>query len=219
MDMTGPLFQLDQVRFRSVLHIDHLQLPDHRITCIVGASGSGKSTLLRLLNRLISPTAGTVRYRGADVATIDAVQLRRQVVMLPQNPIMFDGSIRENILAGLRFSERPLVDDAEIARLLALVNIEKLPDTNAAYLSGGERQRVAICRVLAMRPDVLLLDEPTSALDSGTEQHVIAQVVAEAQAHDTNLVMVTHSRDVAAAWGDLLVTIAAGTIANEETHD
>src|SRR5688572_13102079 len=112
--MTTPVasqFTLDNVRFGRILEVPHLEIPEGKVTCIVGRSGSGKTTLLRLLNRMISPDAGTILYRGTPITEIDPVELRRRVVMLPQSPVMFDGTIRDNLLIGLRFSDRPPVDD------------------------------------------------------------------------------------------------------------
>lgn len=212
--MTQSLFALSDVQFWSVLTIENLEIAPNVVTSIIGRSGSGKSTLMRLLNRMISPDTGTIIYRGESVAEIDAVELRRKVVMLPQSPVMFEGNIRENVLKGLEFSERPAISDTEIMRLLQIVGIGHSPDTSTANLSGGERQRVAIARVLAMTPDVLLLDEPSSALDSSTQDEVIEKVLAEAKAQGTTVIMVTHATAMAERWSDAIIEIEAGKIAS-----
>lgn len=212
-----PLFELTNVRFRDVLNIDHLQIATGRVTCIVGPSGCGKSTLMRLLNRMIAPTSGTITFRGEDIATHNAVELRRRVVMLPQNPIMFDGSVRDNVNKGLSFSNRPPASDDEISTLLQQMQMTPLPGSNAAYLSGGERQRVALCRVLTMQPEVLLLDEPTSALDDGTEDIVMRNVVAASQKSGADLILVTHSRAVAERWGQDVIEMDIGQITRIRT--
>lgn len=206
------LFTLEDVRYKHVLAIDHLDLQQDEATSIVGKSGSGKSTLLRLLNRMISPDSGVITFKSEPIDAINPVELRRRVVMLPQNPIIFTGTVRENVLKGLEFAERPAVSDDEISRLLELMEIPRKLDSNAASLSGGERQRVAIARVLAMRPEVLLLDEPTSALDAGTQDTVIEHVFAEAQQCNTNVVMVTHATTIAEHWSDRIIEINAGSI-------
>lgn len=208
-----PLFTLDNVRFRNVLDVEHLELQAQIVTCIVGRSGGGKSTLMRLLNRMISPDSGRITYRSKPIDQIHPVELRRRVVMLPQNPILFEGSIRENVLKGLEFSERPAIDEREIDRLLDLVQIRQKPDSRSSVLSGGERQRVAIARVLAMQPDVLLLDEPSSALDHQTQDEVIQHIVSETDRCGTSLIMVTHASDIANQWGECIVEVEAGRIA------
>jgi putative ABC transport system ATP-binding protein len=210
--LTEPLFALENVRVGDILDVPHLAIPANRVTCIVGRSGSGKTTLLRLLNRLISPDAGTIRYRGTPIIEIDPIELRRRVVMLPQSPVMFDGTVRDNLLIGLEFSDRPPVDDDALRRILEIVELRKALDDDASRLSGGEKQRVALGRVLAMRPETALLDEPSSALDSGTERTVIERLIAAARDHGVTVVMVTHARALAEEVADELIEIEAGQI-------
>lgn len=208
----SPLFELTDVRYKHVLNVDHLTLPRHATTCLVGASGSGKSTLLRMLNRMITPDSGTITYRNKSIDEIAPVELRRRVVMLPQNPIMFEGSIRENVLKGRIFSDREPIGDERIRELLDLVKIDKDIDGSTGKLSGGERQRVAIARVLAMQPEVLLLDEPSSALDAATQDDVIANVISESRRSNTEIIMVTHAAAVAERWADRRIEISAGQL-------
>lgn len=210
--MPRSVFALEDVRYKHILYVDHLHIAEHEITCLVGSSGSGKSTLLRLLNRMISPDSGTITYRNEPIDSINPVALRRQVVMLPQNPVMFEGSLRENLLKGLELSGRDPVSDNRLNELLQMMMLDKPLDSGTGRLSGGERQRVAIARVLAMQPDVLLLDEPTSALDVATQDDVIANLVVDAKAAGTTIVMVTHARPMAEQWADHLIEINAGEI-------
>jgi putative ABC transport system ATP-binding protein len=206
------MFTLRNVRYRDILDIPYLDISSDEVTCIVGKSGSGKSTLIRLLNRMISPDAGTILFKGTDISTINPIELRRNVVMLPQNPVMFDGTVRDNLRIGLEFSERPALDDDHLARILDVVNLKKDLDGPAETLSGGEKQRVALGRVLAMRPDVALLDEPSSALDQGTERTVIDRLIAGARQYGVTIIMVTHARAMAEAVADNLIEIEAGRV-------
>lgn len=208
----SPLFELKDVRFRTVLTVEHLAIPLHAVTCLVGSSGSGKSTLLRLLNRMITPDAGTIRYRDTAIQSIPPVELRRRVVMLPQNPVMFEGSIRENVLKGREFAGKEHIGNERVRELLDLVMITKDLDSGTGKLSGGERQRVAIARVLAMEPEVLLLDEPSSALDAATQEDVIANVITESRTSNTEIIMVTHAATVAEQWADCVIQIEAGKV-------
>ena len=208
----GPQFSLDNVRVGDILDIPHLDIPARQVTCIVGRSGSGKSTLLRLLNRMISPDRGTLRYQGTPIDELDPVELRRRVVMLAQTPVMFDGTVRDNLQIGLAFSERPPVDGDTLRRILEVVELNKKLDDDAALLSGGEKQRVALGRVLAMQPETALLDEPSSALDAGTERAVIGPLVEAARQRGVTVVMVTHARAMAEAVADTLVEIEAGRV-------
>ena len=209
-----PLFSLNGVRYKHVLSIDQLELHADEVTSIVGRSGGGKSTLLRLLNRMISPDIGSITYKATPIESINPVELRRRVVMLPQNPVIFEGSVRDNVLMGLTFSERPAIADTEVLRLLDLMEVSRTIESGAASLSGGERQRVAIARVLAMRPEVLLLDEPTSALDATTQDAVISHLFSEAKKCDTRIIMVTHATAIAERWSDRIIEISAGRVAS-----
>lgn len=206
------MFTLKDVTYRDIVDIPHLDIPSGKVTCIVGRSGSGKTTTLRMLNRMISPDTGTILYKGTPISEIDPVRLRRQVVMLPQTPVMFDGTIRDNLLIGLEFSEREPVPDDALRRVLEIMDLRKKLDDDAATLSGGEKQRVALGRILVMRPDAALLDEPSSALDEGTERAVIGRLADAARERGVTVVMVTHSRPLAEAVADHLVEIEAGRV-------
>ncbi len=206
------MFTLKDVTYRDIVDIPHLDIPSGKVTCIVGRSGSGKTTTLRMLNRMISPDTGTILYKGTPISEIDPVRLRRQVVMLPQTPVMFDGTIRDNLLIGLEFSEREPVPDDALRRVLEIMDLRKELEDDAATLSGGEKQRVALGRILVMRPAAALLDEPSSALDESTERAVIGRLADAARERGVTVVMVTHSRPLAEAVADHLVEIEAGRV-------
>lgn len=206
------MFTLDNVRVEAILDIPHLEIAEGQVTCIVGRSGSGKTTLMKLLNRMITPDEGAVHYRGTPLTEIDPVDLRRRVVMLPQNPVMFDGTIRDNLLIGLTFAEQPPADDALLQRILDVLALNKDLDADAATLSSGEKQRVALGRVLAMRPDAALLDEPSSALDKGTEREIIDRLIAGAKEYGVTLVIVTHAREMAERIADTLIEVEGGRL-------
>ncbi|MFC4618832.1 ATP-binding cassette domain-containing protein [Camelliibacillus cellulosilyticus] len=96
------MFRLRHVKYKDILNIPNLDIEAGKVTSIVGESGSGKTTLLKLLNQLISCDEGEVFYNDVNVQTIDSIQLRRQVVMLGQTPVMFEGTVRENLAIGCR---------------------------------------------------------------------------------------------------------------------
>lgn len=204
------MFALHHVQVGTILDIPQLRIPAGKVTCIVGRSGAGKSTLLKLLNRMISPDRGDILFQDTSISQIDPVELRRQVVMLPQTPVMFDGTVRDNLLVGLRFSNRPNVDDASLKRILEVVDLRKDLDQDASSLSGGEKQRVALGRILAMQPVTALLDEPSSALDAGTERVVIERLIAAARERGITIIMVTHSRSLAEQIADHLIEVDNG---------
>jgi ABC-type multidrug transport system fused ATPase/permease subunit len=138
---------------------------------LVGPSGSGKSTLLRCLNRLVEPTAGRVRFDGRDIRSLDPRELRRRAALVMQTPVLFEGSVRGNLLVRPPGSSGDF-SPGRLASALADVGLDPgLLDRDAATLSGGEKQRVAIARALLGDPQALLLDEPTSALDPPNVTH------------------------------------------------
>lgn len=206
------MFSLRHVRVGDILDVPQLDIPAEKVTCIVGRSGSGKTTFMKVLNRMITPDTGTILYQGTPVTEIDPVELRRKVVMLPQTPIMFGGTVRDNLLKGLEFAERDPVDDDVLRRILEVVDLRKELNADAASLSGGEKQRVALGRILAMRPDVALLDEPSSALDEGTQRTVIERLIAGARKYGITLIIVTHARALAEQVADNLIEIEAGHV-------
>lgn len=208
------MYSLKAVRYKNILHIDELYIPKEKVTCIIGQSGSGKTTLIRMLNKLISCEDGEIIYKGKNLKEVDSVLLRREVIMLPQNPVMFPGTIQENLLIGLKFSEKPLVSESKLLEMLCFINLEKSLSENVEKLSGGEKQRIALGRILLMEPEVLLLDEPSSALDEETENLIISKVIAYVKSNKKTLIMVTHSSRVAEVFSDNIIELAKGKIIN-----
>ncbi|MUV06714.1 ATP-binding cassette domain-containing protein [Planococcaceae bacterium Storch 2/2-2] len=209
------LFHLQDVQFLDVLHVDELTIERGKTTCIVGTSGAGKSTLVRLLNRMNPLTSGTITYEGVDLETIDPVALRRDVVMLAQTPLLFKGTVEENVQKGVQFAEKEEKTKEEIARALETVSLAIDGATDVAKLSGGEKQRVALARVLLMDPNVYLLDEPTSALDPGTEEEVMRAFLEETKRRQQTVLIITHSRDVAEQFADRIITVEKGRIVHD----
>ncbi|HET7580254.1 MAG TPA: ATP-binding cassette domain-containing protein [Bacillales bacterium] len=201
------MFALKGVTYKDILDIDALEIHENQTTAIIGESGSGKSTLLKLLNHMISPDSGEVLFNGEPIDKIDAVELRRQVVMLAQQPALFGDTVKENLEAGLGFSEKPSALDEQMKEALQKVNLHKGLDEEAEKLSGGEQQRLALARVMLMDPPVFLLDEPTSALDEDMEQLVMEHFFDYARANDKTVVMVTHATKIAERFADRLIEI------------
>lgn len=210
------MFVLNQVKYKDILDIEGLNIDKSKVTCIVGESGSGKTTLLRLLNKLISCDSGDIFFNNESLEDIDTINHRRNVVMLPQSPAIFDGSVRDNLLIGLKFSDKPIASDDKLLEILRLVKLNKSLEDSAERLSGGEKQRVALGRVILMKPEVLLLDEPSSALDEDTEHLIIEALVKYTRDNNKSLIMVTHSRKIAKGFADNIIEIKAGKVVKPE---
>ncbi len=204
------MFVLQNVQYKNIINISNLKIAPSQTTCITGESGSGKTTLLKLLNNLISCDDGVINYKGHEIGTIDSVQLRREVVMLPQTPIMFPGTVKENLLIGLQFTEKDPVNDGLLMDIMELMGLNFKLDSDTANLSGGEKQRLAIGRILLMRPELILMDEPTSALDENTGNTVIKNVTEYISQDNKGIVMVTHSRSIAERYGETIIILDKG---------
>jgi putative ABC transport system ATP-binding protein len=201
------MFRLEQVKFKEIIDISRMDIGAGVITGVIGASGSGKTTFLKLLNKMISPTDGKIYYHNQDLAKIDSVSHRREVMMLSQTPIMFEGSIRENLGAAHAIQGRALPDEKELAKVLTQLALKKDLDEDTEKLSGGEKQRIALGRIILANPKVLLLDEPSSALDMDTEDFIIDMIVNYARETGKTLIMVTHSQDIAKKYTDEIISM------------
>ncbi|KOU75967.1 ABC transporter [Streptomyces sp. MMG1533] len=191
---------------------------------LVGASGAGKSTVLNLVIGFIRPTSGRLLLDGADMNTLDLRTYRRFVSVVPQESILFDGTIRENVAYGMDDADA----DAETVRAAlrdanALEFVDRLPqglDTlvgeRGARLSGGQRQRLAIARALIRDPRVLILDEATSALDTRSEalvQEALARLL-----HGRTTFVVAHRLSTVRG-ADRIVVMGDGRIEEIGTHE
>jgi ATP-binding cassette, subfamily B, bacterial HlyB/CyaB len=172
---TGPL-QLSHV---------NVEISAGTFVGIVGQSGSGKSTMMKLLLRLYDVESGRILVDGYDISKVELYSLRRQMGVVPQDPLLFDGTVQENIaLTNPEASTEEIIEAARIA--VAHEFIMGLPNgyntrvgERGAALSGGQRQRIAIARSVLQRPKLLVLDEATSALDYPTERQVCLNLAQE----------------------------------------
>jgi ATP-binding cassette subfamily B protein len=188
----------------------------------VGSSGSGKSTLLNLALGFIRPTSGRMLIDGVDAATLDLRTFRRHVSVVPQESVLFEGSIRDNVTYGLGE-----VSDERVRTALELANaaeiVDALPDgwntvagERGARLSGGQRQRIAIARALVRNPEVLLLDAATSALAPESEA-LVRDALATLMTGRTTLVVAHRLSTIRGA--DRIVVLERGRIVEIGRHD
>jgi ATP-binding cassette subfamily B protein len=204
--------------------LDHvsLSLRPGETVALVGPSGAGKTTILQLLMRFYDPQSGAVRLDGIDLRELDRMAFRRAIAMVPQDPVIFATSARENIRFG-----RPEATDAEVeaaARAAAAHDfITGLPEGYDSFLgergvmlSGGQKQRVAIARAILRDAPVLLLDEATSALDAESERAV--QQAVESLAEGRTTLVVAH-RLATVKRADRIVVFDQGRIVAQGRHD
>ena len=189
---------------------------------IVGESGSGKSTLMKLLSRLYSPNQGCIKIDGYDIDKVELYSLRRQIGIVPQEPILFSGTVLDNI--SLTQSEANNDDIVRAAKLAEAHDfIMKLPNgysTNVgergSSLSGGQRQRIALARTLLSKPKILILDEATSALDYNTESKVCNNLIKNLQ--ENTVFFITHRLSTIRN-SDLILVMHEGKLDEIGSHD
>lgn len=164
---------------------------------IIGRVGSGKSTLGKLLLKLYTPTEGTILMDGTDYKQINPDDLRQQIGYVPQDVILFYGSIRDNICVGAPFiHDSALLNAADIAGVTQFTNnhpkgFDRPVGEKGSELSGGQRQSIAVARSLIMGPNILLLDEPTSAMDDNNERQIKKRLHEYLDDNHT-LILITH---------------------------
>ncbi|KAK9320378.1 P-loop containing nucleoside triphosphate hydrolase protein [Lipomyces orientalis] len=209
----------------------NLQIKAGSTVALIGASGSGKSTIVGLIERFYNPVGGQVLLDGVNIKDLNVKWLRQQVGLVSQEPILFSGTIFENVAFGLvgtrhacatEIEKRELVEEA-CRQANAMSFIDFLPkglDTHVGergfLLSGGQKQRIAIARAIVANPKILLLDEATSALDTKSEG-VVQDALDRASKNRTTIVIAHRLSTVTNA--DMIVVMKSGVILEKGTHE
>jgi ATP-binding cassette, subfamily B, bacterial HlyB/CyaB len=199
----------------------NLDFPAGKFVGIVGQSGSGKSTMMKLLLRLYEVESGRILIDGYDISKVELYSLRRQVGVVPQDPLLFDGTVQENI--ALTNPDATTDEIIEAARVAAahefIMNLPNGYNTRVGErgsgLSGGQRQRIAIARSVLQRPELLVLDEATSALDYPTERQVCLNL---AKAFQGNTVFFITHRLNTVSHADVIVVMDGGRVIEQGSH-
>lgn len=196
-----------------VLDLEQFSVPRTGALAVVGHNGSGKSTLLRLLALLETPTEGQVVFNGVLVPRRAPSSLRRRVTLVEQRPILFRGTVRENLEYGLRLRDigRTAVNGI-IGHVAEELGLQALLGRRRHELSDGEVQRVAVARALALRPDVLLLDEPASSADTAAAGALYRALAAERAARPLAICIASHQLEDAYRWADDIRALAEGRL-------
>lgn len=176
----------------SIFNGVNFEIPSGSNVCVVGPSGGGKSTVTSLLLRFYNPTSGTITINGQDVTKMNVKSLRRRIGVVSQEPVLFSGTIAENIAyAKPKASRWEIVAAARKANCTFISDLPEGLETQVgargSQLSGGQKQRIAIARALIKNPDILILDEATSALDAESETLVNAALVSLLRGNNTTI--------------------------------
>lgn len=201
------------------------EIPRGQLVGLVGPSGAGKSTLIRCVNRLIEPTAGTIRLNAVDITRLGAAGLRRarrRIGMIFQEYALVERlTVMENVLSGRlgyvpfwrSFSRRfPGEDIARAFALLERVGLAEHADKRADALSGGQRQRVGIARALEQEPELLLVDEPTASLDPRTSRQIMRLIVEICREQALPAVINIHDVVLARQFADRIIGLRGGEV-------
>jgi ABC-type transport system involved in Fe-S cluster assembly fused permease/ATPase subunit len=206
---------------REIIHKVNFVLEPRQKLAIVGSSGSGKSTIMKLLFRFYDCTSGSIFIDGQNINSVSQASLRAAIGVVPQDTVLFNASIFDNI----RYGRVDASDDDvwEAIRMAHLYDfIERLPEREKTRvgerglkLSGGEKQRIAIARAVLKRPPIMIFDEATSSLDSQSEQSILAAIAEIAREH-TSVVIAHRLSTIVDA--DSIVVLEQGHIIEQGTH-
>jgi ATP-binding cassette, subfamily B, bacterial MsbA len=219
--------QFDNVTFgyrktAEVIHDVSLDILPGQTAALVGPSGAGKSTLIKLLFRFFDPSNGAIRLDGHDIRTLDRENFLSQIALVPQETLLFGGTVKENILYGkLEATDTELKEAAQKANAHEfIVGMEKGYETvvgeKGAKLSGGERQRIAIARAILKDPKILVLDEATSSLDNQSE--ALIQDALETLMADRTTFIIAHRLSTIHK-ADQIIVLDKGIIVEAGQHD
>ena len=190
-----------------------LTVPTSKITVLMGLSGSGKTTLIRMVNKMVSPTSGSVSIDGEDISDRDAVALRRSIGYVMQEVgLLPHKSVLDNVTLIARIAgQAPDVAARNSTEMLNLVGIdEKLFCRFPQQLSGGQQQRVGVARALAVKPNILLMDEPFGAVDPIVREELQDELCRIQRELELTIIFVTHDRHEALKIADQLVVLSNG---------
>lgn len=207
---------IDRLGLTQILNHVSFQIETFDRVAVLGTSGSGKTSLLRLLNRLTEPTTGTVFFEGKPYNNIPVISLRKQIVLVPQEPKLLGMNVREALSYPLKLQQlSPTEIKTRITTYCEPLHIpESWYDKNELQLSLGQRQLVTIARGLIMQPKVLLLDEPTAALDLG----IATQLIEFLKKQEMTILMVNHQLDIAEIFCNRVLYLEKGTLIQDRDN-
>ena len=199
---------------RTVLQDVDATIPRHLITVLCGPSGGGKTSLLRLLNRLDDPVRGEILLDGTSLNDYNVTELRRRVALVFQSPVMFSGTVSDNLavaaeLGGLQEGQSDELSD----EVMLLAELDpSLLERPGGELSVGQKQRVNVARALMTSPEVLLLDEPTSALDPETSRSLMKTIHGLSEERRLTIVVATHRVAEASEYAEHALILRDGRV-------
>lgn len=201
------LFSLNNVNFKDFINYKDITIIQGGATFICGESGAGKSTLLKLLNGVISPTAGEIHYLGKNIEDYDSILLRREILLISQSAYLFDMSIEDNFREFYAYRDLEPPSLEIMKSCLDICSLHLPLDTMCNVMSGGERQRAFIAIHLSFPSKVVMLDEPTSALDEKNADFVIENIKSYCKENEKTLIIVSHDKSISEKYADFVIDL------------
>ncbi len=201
------ILKASNVTFKSILRYPDISIEAGKTTFLRGASGSGKSTLLKLFNGTQSPDSGTVYYRGKEIASLDTVELRREVLLVGQATYLFPGTILDNFQSYYAYREADLLSEDRVLKYLSLCCANFPLNAKCESMSGGERQRIYLAVALSLHPQILMLDEPSSALDEQTAEVLLSNIKRFCGEEGITLVVISHDAKLTDRFADQVIVL------------
>lgn len=196
--MSRPIIQLEKIQlqkqYKSILEVDNFQVNEGEVFGVIGPNGAGKSTLLKVMSFLEKPTSGSIYFKGKKLINKNVeVDLRREIAVVFQQPLMFDTTVYNNVATSLQLRHvSKNVIKQKVEYWLRKFGIEHLAERYARTISGGEAQRVALARAMVYEPKILFLDEPFSALDLPSRKKLLEDFKAVLSETKTTTLFVSH---------------------------
>ncbi|MEB3122297.1 MAG: ATP-binding cassette domain-containing protein [Snowella sp.] len=204
----------DKDGFETILENISFNLNQGDRVGIMGPSGAGKTSLLRLLNRLVEPSQGNIFFEGQAFSGIPVLHLRRQIVLVPQEPKLLGMTVKNSLAYPLQLQQLKIGEiQSRIDQYCQKLGIpDEWLERNELQLSLGQRQLVTIARGLMMQPKILLLDEPTSALDADKSDHLINILIELSETQNLTIIMVNHQQRLIDQFSSQVLFLSKGQL-------
>lgn len=198
--------------FNGVIRYPEIKIKRNRFTFITGKSGCGKSTYLKMLNRMVLPESGSIRYNEKEISEYPVLEYRRNVLLVPQEIFLLDTTIRENFDFYYTSRGDKTISDEKIEEFLGICCLDFKAGDVCTRMSGGERQRVFLAIFLSMAVDVFLMDEPTAALDEKTSIELMQNFRKYCGENNITVVCISHSNKLVEVFADDIIKLGGATM-------
>ncbi|AZO96023.1 ATP-binding cassette domain-containing protein [Halocella sp. SP3-1] len=195
-----------------VLDISEITIKHGSILALMGPNGSGKTTLIKILSQLEEKNTGEIYYQGEKINKRDSLKVRRKIGFIWQKPLLYRGSVYDNIALGLKYRKMGKDEiQKRVAQVIDRLKIINLKDKDARKLSGGEQQKVSIARTLVTEPELIFIDEPNTSLDIESIG-LVEEIIKEEVRKGVSIVLVTHNFYQAKNLADEIIILRKGKL-------